>query len=225
MSSAYVFDLACDATYSLLSNQWRQISLPCDPGANDSVTSVFGDDIPGTYGVDWSVYRYDANGYVALTAIESLSQGVGYWVIQKSGDDRTLDMPDNSIPTPVNSTKSEWDPIACLDLDAPKGCFEIPLVTKTNAIKWNLIGYPFVSTVELGDARIQTESGACASESGCDLNAAHSQGIIHNQLWTYNGAGYTKVDTSGNLEPWKAYWAATLDQADGSNPKLLLPKP
>ncbi|MCK5921095.1 MAG: hypothetical protein KAG66_09145, partial [Methylococcales bacterium] len=224
-SSAYVYDLTCDATYSLPNNQWRQISLPCNPGTNDSVTSVLGDDIPGTYGNDWRLYRYDTNGYVALTATDSLSQGVGYWVIQTSGDDRILDMPDNSTPTPDFSTDSypASHSKACFEFETAKGCFPIPLATQANAVQWNMIGYPFISAGALGNARIQTDADSCAS--GCDLDTAHSQGIVHNQLWTFNGTHYEVVDTSGNLEPWGGYWLATLQSAEGLNPRLLLAKP
>jgi predicted amidohydrolase len=213
--SAYIFELACDATYSLPGNQWRQISLPCDPGANNTVAAVFGDNIPGTYGTDWILYRYDASGYVALTATAPLSQGVGYWIIQKSGDEATLDMPDNSTPTPIASISG------CLD--TAKGCFEIPLATQENEVQWNMIGYPFVSSASLGNARVQTDSDICAA--GCDLDTDQSQGIIHNQLWAYNGTNYDVVNTSGNLEPWGAYWLAALQNADGLSSRLLLPKP
>jgi hypothetical protein len=69
----------------LPNNQWRQISLPCNPGKASSVSAVFGDDIVGSYGTDWIVYRYDSGGYVPLSELDALSQGVGYWIIQKSG--------------------------------------------------------------------------------------------------------------------------------------------
>ena len=34
----------CETPYSLPNNQWRQISLPCNPGNNNTVNAVFGDD-------------------------------------------------------------------------------------------------------------------------------------------------------------------------------------
>jgi len=178
---------------------------------------VFGDDISGTYGTDWILYRYDANGYVPLDETsDTLSQGVGYWIIQKSGDEVTLEMPDNSSPTPIANISG------CLD--TAEGCFEIPLITQANVAQWNMIGYPFASSESLGNTRVLTDdTGACVS--GCDLNTAQSQGIAHNQLWTYDGTRFQVVNTSGNLEPWGGYWLATLQNADGLNPRLLLPKP
>ncbi|RUM94246.1 MAG: hypothetical protein DSZ28_04155 [Thiothrix sp.] len=207
--AAYAFDLGCDATYSLPSNHWQQVSLPCDPGVNNTVTAVFGDDIPGTYGRDWFVYRYNANRYVKLSATDTLSQGEIYGVFQWSGSDVTLDMPGNSTPTPVT------DPAGCLD--TAKGCFEIPLVTQVNSAQSSLVGYPFATSGRLGDVRVQTDTGVCTS--GCDLDTAQSQGIVLNKL------SGTEADSSGNLEPWKGYWATTLHNADGLNPRLLVPKP
>ncbi|MCK5920914.1 MAG: FG-GAP repeat protein, partial [Methylococcales bacterium] len=165
LGSAYVYDLTCDATYSLSSNQWRQISLPCDPGENNTVTKVFGDDITGIYGTDWLIYLYDNDGYVLLEADDTLSQGVGYWIIQTSGSRETLDMPGNSTPTPVTSTALNpvLNPGACLDLETAKGCFAIPLAVQANGVQWNMIGYPFVFTGTLDNARIQTETGPCVS--------------------------------------------------------------
>jgi len=176
---------------------------------------VFGDDIPGTYGIDWRLYRYDANGYAALATTDTLSQGEAYWIMQRSGSDAILDMPENSALTPVTN------PTGCFA--TAKGCFEIPLTTQANRVQWNMVGYPFASSESLGNVRVQTDTGVCTS--GCDLDTAQSQRIVSNKLWSFNGATFTEVDTSGNLDPWIGYWVTTLQNADGLNPRLLLPKP
>ena len=216
----FFFHLSCETTFSLPNNQWRQISLPCNPGANNTVTAVFGDDIPGTYGTDWTLYRYDTSGYIELAVTDPLSQGVGYWIIQKSGSDVVLDMPKSSTPTPVTS------PTGCLS--SAKGCVEIPLNQKPRDVEWNMIGYPFASSGGLSNTRVLTDpqafdDGGCTS--GCDLDTANAHHIVHNQLWTYNGSAYTTVDSSGNLNPWKGYWIATGIRHDADNPRLLVPKP
>lgn len=215
---------SCNTSYTLPENQWRQVSLPCNPGSSHSVSDVFGDDIADAFGTgtpsyptNWVVYKYDLdnNGYTKLTQSDALNVGTGYWIIQKSGNDATLDLPVNS--TPIAPIQSD----ACT---ADEGCFEILLKTNTNAVGWNMIGRSSHYSPTLGDARIQTSTPICAA--GCDLDVAESEKLVHNQLWTYNGiSGYTLASNpAGTLEPWAGYWAATMQNANDSRPTLLIPK-
>jgi hypothetical protein len=164
-SEADVFDLSCTTTYALPPNQWRQISLPCDPGLNNTVAAVFGDDVIGTYGVDWVLYRYSGGAYVKLALTDTVSQNLGYWIIQSGANDITLDLPANSLPAPVT------DSTGCLA--TAKGCFEIPLETQAVTHQWNMIGYPFKTNQPLANVRVLTDTGSCAS--GCDLGTAETQ--------------------------------------------------
>ncbi|MCK5921116.1 MAG: hypothetical protein KAG66_09250, partial [Methylococcales bacterium] len=216
---AYVTSSGCGVEdFKLHNNSWRQISLPCRPPTDaNTVSSFFQDDDLGVYDESWVVYRYDStnNDYVKLAVDDTFSQKIGYWIIQKSGHDKHLSLPENSIPTPVaNST-------GCAR--SATGCIEIPLVTRSTAIQWNMTSYPFRSSGSMGDVRVLTDSGTCAS--GCEMDVAKTEGIVHNQLWTYKGTGYALVTTSDNLDPWTGYWATSLASADGTNPRLLLAKP
>lgn len=202
-------------TFPLPNNQWHQISLPSNPGANSSVEAVFGDDELGVYGNDWLIYRYDTgtDKYEELATTDTLNQGVGYWIIQRTGSEKTLSMPAGSTPTPTSN------PAGC-----PSGnCFPISLGTESSTKQWNMIGYPFDFSQPLNNSRVVTTSATCGS--GCSIDDAKDNGVFHNQLWNYNGTDYTLVDsTSGSLNPWLAYWSATLSNADGKNPSLLIPK-
>lgn len=192
--SAYVYDLACDIPYSLSSNQWRQISLPCNPGEENTVIDLFGDDELGAYGTDWVLYRYEDTGYVALKETDTLSQFVGYWIIQNCGSDKALDMPSNSTPSQNHTLR---------------------LATRVNAAQWNMIGYPFKFVQSLSSLWVSPafdDEGLC--NGFCNLDTAQSDRIVHNELWTYNqAAGYTKLSTSDNFEPWAGYWLVTLERA------------
>lgn len=203
-------------TYPLAHNQWRQISLPCDPGANKTVTDIFGDDELGNYGSSWRIWAYNAssNKYEDIGIDGTLAQGVGYWIIQNSGGTKTLDMPLNCSATPITQ------PQAC---SSSQGCYEINLVTKTNAIQWNMIGYPYTDTESVDNIRVASSSNDCVN--GCTLNVAESKGIVHNQLWTYNGTDYTTLETGDDFNPWTGYWLPTLNNANGKSPSLFLPKP
>ncbi len=217
--AAFAFDLACApniiSTLGIPNNQWLMVGLPCDPGEHNTVAEVFGDEIPGTYGIDWAMLRYTTSGYEKLNSSSSMNQKEGYWIIQQSGDEIFIDLPNSSTPTLISNYEG------CLA--SAKGCFEIPLMTQANSDHLNLINYPFWTVANIGNVRVVTDTGACAT--GCDLDTAKTEGILHNEFFTYNGEGYDTITTRDDLFPLKAYWAVTLDSADGTNPRLLIPKP
>jgi len=113
--------------YELPSGQWRLISLPADPGAKNTVREVFADNITTNYDDNWVVYSYasQAGKYLRIGLDESLKQGVGYWIIQNSGETIWLDMPNESVP--VSS------PFKVI-LSPPK---------ENESTGWNMVGYPF----------------------------------------------------------------------------------
>jgi hypothetical protein len=259
--SAYIFDLDCNAEkHNLPPNQWHQISLPCNPDPNNTVAAVFGDDIPGTYGTDWMLYKDAGDSKELLDEGDSLLPAAAYWIIQRSSEDMILDIPDGSTKTPVTISDS-------CHQDA-KGCFEIPLLTPESTalpqddqvtledipelappsslsdtessaeplasnlderstsppvIRWVSFGYPFGSSVPLVNLRIQTDTGICAAS--CDLDTAESQGIVHNQLWSYDGKALKTIDVNTDFKPWTGYWLALMQNAEILNPKLLIPRP
>jgi len=195
----------CEKSYELPNNKWHQISLPCQPDESNTLIEIFGDDIPGTYGTDWKIFRFDAanSNYVELIATDTLAQGIGYWIIQLSDRTQHMKMPLNSTPAEGNSLP-----------------FKIKLETKPSAIQWNMIGYPLSSQKNLETARITTNSSALCG-LGCNLDIAQSNTIVHNQVWSFNGTSYDLINSSDNLNPWKGYWLPTLEDADGTEPFLL----
>lgn len=202
-------DSACDTPHELPVNQWQQISLPCAPGINNSVDDVFGDDELGVYDSKWVVFSYDSdlNKYIKLERTDGLSQGVGYWIIQINDSDKTLNMPATATPA----------------LDSP---FEIPLATTSGTVGWSMIGYPFENgSTPLSQLEISNnDPGSCGS--GCTLDEAKNNHIVHDEFWTYSGGpGYTRISTGGALEPWRGYWSATLNQADPTDPLLKISRP
>ncbi len=205
------------STHQLPNNEWHQISLPMNPGTNNTVADVFGDDGLGTYGTNWVVYLYDAsnNAYVDLGENGILRQGVGYWIIQLTGSIKTLSMPTGSTPT-----------LTALTTACPTGkCFEIPMVT-AQISQWNMIGYPFNATGHFKNARIVTTGSPCDSDSGCTIDEAKTNNIFNNELWAYDGSKYVNINTTNdNLDPWQAFWGYTLPAADGQDPLLIIPQP
>jgi hypothetical protein len=197
---------SCGGHFDLPNKQWRQISLPCDPGSSNQVSNIFSN-MPGTYDTDWAMYRYDTkdNTYVNLGLDGILKRGEGYWIIQNSEAPISLTMPQGSTLTTAISTN-------------------IPLATKNGVNQWNMIGYPYGTEGVLNNATVLANSGNCAPS--CDLNTAKDEGIAHNQLWNYDGINYTLVNITDNLKPWIGYWLPTLSNATTVAPVTLsVPKP
>ena len=203
-------------TYPLKNNQWQQISLPCAPGKNKTVADIFGDDGLGKYGSNWKIWSYDTsiNQYKEAGINSTLKQGLGYWIIQTSGDTKMLTMPQSCSPTPLTQAKT---------CPSNQGCYEIKLDTNVNALQWNMIGYPHTHSESVGDTLVASRSDECIN--GCTLKDAENKGIVHDHLWTYNGTNYITLNTDKDLAPWKGYWIPTLKGSDDSDPSWLLPKP
>jgi hypothetical protein len=217
--NAYGVDPQACGAFKLTSGQWRQISLPCEPqGENAKIFNLFADDIGdgslfGNYGTDWVVYRYDTTRgeYEEMGVDAKLNQGEGYWIIQVRGGDKTLSMPADSLPI------AEGGEPGCLPLE--RGCFNIPMATKSSAVQWNMIGYPYKTSQQLSKVRVLTASAPCGSP-GCNLDAAENKGIVHNKFWTYE-SGYKQLGTGDSLDSWGGYWSPTLKNAHGKKQPIL----
>jgi len=208
---------ACKVTFDLPSNQWRQISLPCDPGTNNKVSDVFAN-MPGTYGTDWIMYRYDeaSGAYQDVGTAGILEQSKGYWIIQQSGSNATLSMPQGSTPAATTDCAS-----------SPRGCVETPLSIQAG---WTMVGYPHYTQGIFGNLSLVTDDTyypgygtqyrptPCAkdlpSRDGCSLREAKSYDISADKLWTYDGSKYVEIKNDSDvLKPWTAYWVGFLPRA------------
>ena len=215
----------CGLTHTLPNDQWQQVSLPCEPGGGGTIAEVFSDDISDAfgggeedsrYGENWILFKYDGinNQYITLSEDSKLDTGVGYWIIQRSGGEATLDLPaDSSVAAAVKGA-------GC---PSTEGCYEIALSTQSNAIGWNMIGTPLGYTPALSAVQIRADGEGCTE--GCDLAVAQSNDVVHGSVWSYgSAAGYDKESyAEGQWKPWAGYWLATLKNADGLDPTLLVP--
>lgn len=164
-----IFSTASFAVDLLLpDNQWRLISLPSDPGNNNTVKAIFGNDIKnaeyGTNG-EWVLYASDAakNINKIVGYEESLELGKGYWIIQLTGADVTIDMPEGSVGK-TNSFK--------INLEMPQD---------DQKKLWNLVGNPFSTTKTLNNFSVKTGQNAC-STSPCSIDKANEEGIVRRYL-------------------------------------------
>ncbi len=205
------------AAYLLPQNTWRQISLPAPPpGGSNTVVDILGPGMHGDYGVNWYVFYFNpaTNSYSAPQATDPLVQGRGYWIIQLGNQPAYLQMPAGVGTTALGH--QEQCPSA-------SGCYEIPLATRADAIQWSMLGHALEIATNWSRCRIVTDSGPCSDSDGCSPTEATSLGIFLNQLWRYNGSGYEAINDRDASLPWFGFWGATLAQAHGLNPVLLVP--
>jgi lysophospholipase L1-like esterase len=183
--------------YSLPNKEWRLISLPAaPPAAENSVENLFGDDISGIYGTGWTLFEYDsrANQYRRLNKTAPVKQGVGYWIIQLSGNTVTLDLPAGSHASASSIALTS---------------------SKNQNPQWNLVGSPFLGTRSLGDFSVKVANGDICGNSGCNLDQAKDKQLAHNKVWIYSGQAYEEKGVGDMINPWEGFWLPTLPDSSG----------
>ena len=201
---------------------WRLISLDCIP-PDDTIGELFVDDIDGELGDAWSMFGYNAAGgnYDPLTSGSVMESGVAYWIIQHTGAPITLEIPRASTRTPL--PKSSED----MDCESALGCVSMPLtVNAARSNTWQLIGNPFNTDLVFEDIRITAEAGSCNLDNGCTPAEAQAASMFFGSVFLWDGGAYQIVGEGGNNVIPRNFgvWAATMENADGLNPVLHLPK-
>ncbi len=188
--TVYVFDAACSERISLAADTWELISLPCNPGAADSVAEVFGDDLPGVYNEDWVIWERDEadDEYVRLSSSSALTAGTGYWIYSRDAAELEI----------TGITHGEIDNALFGD---PEGLR-------------NLMGHPFQFSVCWRDVLVinggeiltldyADPGGVCDTDpSGC---------VMSQVMRKWNGNAYETFDgytpgAEGVLNPFDGFW-------------------
>ncbi|MFK7992972.1 MAG: DUF4832 domain-containing protein [Granulosicoccus sp.] len=220
---------SCDISYSLPTNQWTTLSLPCEPPPGTTVADLFADDIqiegdPAVYGQDWVVFEYDPDASTASTAYVNpglngtLSPGRGFWIVQVTGSSAILDLPGGSTHAAPDEPESE----GC---SVPSGCVGLSLTGKSNnSYVWQLLGNPLASTVGTNALRVATANGNCsAPNNACSLSASFTEDVTSDTLWHYAADAYQALTGLSSINPWYGFWLYELPEASGNSPKLLFP--
>ena len=210
----------CGNAYNLPQQQWRLISLPCNPGVTNTPTGQFGDDISGTYGTDWLMYEYDGvnNKYNSLSDSSALAQGNGYWLI--SLNKATLDVTGTATPLSFSA-----------NCPAPTNeCFEIALQKPPGAglEQYNMLGHPLPYPVNWADVRIVANGDP---DSPFTPSGALAKGYFSKVMQKYTGSAYAAFDDvtpgyeEGALGAYDGIWVKVLDGSLGSGALSLIIPP
>ncbi|MEM7584220.1 MAG: GEVED domain-containing protein [Acidobacteriota bacterium] len=198
---------ACAGTRDLPPELWHMISLPCDPGVENTVRDVFGDDLAGDYGSRWGLFAYDATTQQStlLNPDDPVQPRVGYWL-------KTLDR-GQSIGL------SGFNPQAVGVHGQPNAETDIPLVASPDG-RANLVGFPYTSAVDWPAVQV-VDGGTVltldqadplvAGIRACEMDPPHASCIMSQKFYRWNGGGYDSFNggtpgAEGRLSPLDALW-------------------
>jgi hypothetical protein len=211
-SPVLLLSTASAGSLSLKQDEWTHVSPPRDLQGITlrALTRNYLD--AAEFGSGWSVFKYlDTGVYQSASLDEPLEQGRGYWMITM-GADIEIPLPANSHVTPDHALAS---------CDGP--CFGMALSSAEDSVSWNLLGYPYEFGQSFGQARVVSESGACAS--GCSPVQAEAAGQMSETIYHYDGAAYQLLDSNSMVQPWQGFWAASPAQSGGNPAELIFDNP
>ena len=193
---------ACGGAETLTTGAWKQVSLPCDPGTKDTVADVFGDDLGGTYDVNWVVYRRDeaTTSYVKLVTGDSLAVGEGYWIKSNLGS--------QSVGMEGASNFAADIPLTGVAAPPGSGC-------ASSAGQCNKVGHPHNFDVCWADVLVD-DGGVIKDLATVDPGTCQTTGagcIMSRVAHKWTGASYAPFDGAtpgmeGTLTPWDGFWVS-----------------
>lgn len=203
--------------FILKNNRWEQLVIPAET-SRMSVRELFADDLPAEqYGSTWVMYLYDntSNQYIDPGIDGTLPQSSGFWMLQQTGSDRILDLPETINASPTQSSTA--CPLAT--------CSEASLSTPEGNSTYSMLGSALTSSVQSQLLRIRTQQNENLCTDGCDLAEAAGYNYISPTLlrWDTDSASYINLDTVGTIKPWQSFWMLTLAGASNTNASLLFP--
>ena len=208
---------------TLSNNRWEEISLSCDPGPNNTVADILGDDLGADgYATTWIVFGRTPSGSNAPLSLSStLEQGRAYWtihIIGEEGNEIAWDI-DAGTETPV--VMPDVNP----NCPSSAGCFAIDLASPASAaqVRTNLRGYPFSEPLSFADVLVEIDG-----TDVCRPGDAIAAGLIGNELFNYDGTSYASFNDlipfpgGGVLQPSQGFWVRTGEAAVGRSLRLLV---
>lgn len=225
-------------TASVSANKWELVGIPAEfrnpNNTKTTVADIFGDDMNGTYGTDWRIYRRDysdinnSSWYTYLASTDTLEFGKGYWLGSKIAGSWSEN---GALQIDYNASNPACTASQCVEIDLKSIThdFSVDGDDGTGPYRYNMTGFVGKLPVDWADCRFVID-GTVYTPS--DVEAA---GYAAKQIWQYNPGngdansnGYTTCDdtTPGGckLEPYKGFWVQLKGPTKDKSVKLLIPK-
>jgi subtilisin-like proprotein convertase family protein len=226
----------------ITANTWELIGIPAESrNVNLSVADVFSDDLNGTYGTDWILYKRtfssvdNSSGYAVLGLNEQLEFGKGYWLGSKL-DGRWY--VDNTTSVDYNSTNSNCPAAACVEIPLRSVTLDgaVDDLVGSGPYRYNMNGFTGISQpVDWADCRFIVSDLDGSNEQVLTPSATEALGYASKQIWLYNPSnidansnGYTVCDDTSpggcKLLPFNGFWVELHGSTKNKAIKLLIPE-
>jgi len=197
--------------FAMPTGVWKQIAIPSDaPAGENTPAKLFGDDFAGAYETKWTLYEFNSttNSYSKVGYNSDVKRGKSYWLSHSMGSTVQMDLP---LSSAITQTQSQT---GCAKVD----CYAFE--PQIGGSPWHLAGNPFDETISTGDIRVVTNStGACPT--GCTLDEAKANNLVHNQMWSYVAPDYNVLAGQEPIDAWSGFWLKLLPGANGAGVKIL----
>ena len=200
--------------YTISNNTWQVLSMPYSPPNGATVEDIFADDIPGRYKKHWYLYRYEAasGNYSLMELDDQPVQGEAYWILQNTGKQVTVDMPEGSY-----SRTRQDDPVC----PPHRTCFRQPLQADPYKPLYHFVGNPFPAPISWQSIRVSAEGTLCSAQSGgCNLREAREAGLVNAHGWAFLHGKNRRLEEGGILQPWQGFWLQALPGAAEAAPEI-----
>ena len=230
---------------SIGAGTWELVGIPADLRTenNTSVAKVFGNNMNGTYGTDWRIYKREysdqnnSSWYVNLSDVNTpLSFGAGYWLGSKNAESWDVnDMQAVDYNSSTNGT-NDCPSTRCVEVSLTPATLDAAQedTNGTGPYRYYMTGFTGRAPVSWSDCRLIISDLDGSNRQVLTPSEAENADYMAKQIWQYNpgsGAdsnGYTTCDdtTPGSclLEPYKGFWVELHGSTKSKSVKLLIPK-
>jgi hypothetical protein len=222
-------------TTSVAAHSWELIGIPADlRQGNYTVNDLLGDDMTGSYGTDWRIYRRDysdtnnSSWTTYIAADDVMEFGKGYWLGSKNASSWDVN---DIVTVDYNATTSGCQAAKCVEIEVKSVSLdsETDDLNGTGPYRYNLAGFIGKTAVEWADCRFVISDSDGSNQEVLSPTDANLSGYAGRMIWQYSpngGNDYSTCDDTMEckLLPYKGFWIELHGKTKNKTVKLLIPK-